>query len=117
MMKKHLIIALLLAAAFQMNAQQMLVGSYNIRYKNANDSLNGEVWQKRCQVICDQLNFMAPDIFGTQEVLYTQLCDMKAALDGYDYIGIGRDDGLRGGEHEAIFYKKDKIQLLDQGDF
>ncbi len=116
-MKKHLIIALLLAAAFQMNAQQMLVGSYNIRYKNANDSLNGEVWQKRCQVICDQLNFMAPDIFGTQEVLYTQLCDMKAALDGYDYIGIGRDDGLRGGEHEAIFYKKDKIQLLDQGDF
>ncbi|MBR1514800.1 MAG: endonuclease/exonuclease/phosphatase family protein [Bacteroidales bacterium] len=103
--------------AFQLNAQEMLVGSYNIRYKNANDSLQGEVWQKRCQVICDQVNFMSPDIFGAQEVLYEQLGDMLKALDGYDYIGIGRDDGKHGGEHEAIFYKKDRLTLLDNGDF
>jgi len=115
-MKKLLLFALIVAS-LQLSAQQMLVGSYNIRYKNANDSINGEVWIKRCQVICDQLNFMAPDIFGTQEVLYGQLQDMKKALDGYDYIGIGRDDGKRGGEHEAIFYKKNKFQLLDHGDF
>jgi endonuclease/exonuclease/phosphatase family metal-dependent hydrolase len=94
-----------------------MVGSYNIRYKNWNDSVQGNVWNKRCQVICDQLNFMAPDVFGAQEVLYGQLQDMKEALDGYDYIGIGRDDGERAGEHEAIFYKTDKIKLLDHGDF
>lgn len=115
-MKKLLLLALIVVSV-QLSAQQMLVGSYNIRYKNANDSINGEVWTKRCQVICDQVNFMAPDIFGTQEVLYPQLQDMKKAMDGYDYIGIGRDDGERGGEHEAIFYKKDKLQLLDHGDF
>ena len=116
-MKKFFIIALLFVAIFQLNAQEMLVGSYNIRYKNWNDSVQGHVWAKRCQVICDQVNFMAPDIFGTQEVLYGQLQDMKHALDGYDYIGIGRDDGKQGGEHEAIFYKKDKIKLIDHGDF
>ena len=99
------------------SAQEMLVGSYNIRYKNWNDSVQGNMWPKRCQVICDQINFMAPVIFGTQEVLYSQLLDMQKALDGYDYIGIGRDDGKHGGEHEAIFYKKDKLQLLDHGDF
>ena len=115
-MKKLLIFALLVVS-FHLSAQQMLVGSYNIRYKNANDSINGEIWSKRCQVICDQVNFMAPDIFGTQEVLWPQLQDMKKALNGYDYIGIGRDDGKRGGEHEAIFYKKGKLQLLDHGDF
>ena len=115
-MKKLLFFALIVAS-LHLSAQQMLVGSYNIRYKNANDSINGEVWTKRCQVICDQVNFMAPEIFGTQEVLYVQLQDMKKALDGYDYIGIGRDDGLHGGEHEAIFYKTDKLQLLDHGDF
>ena len=115
-MKKLLLLALIVVSV-QLSAQQMLVGSYNIRYKNANDSINGEVWTKRCQVICDQLNFMSPDIFGTQEVLWEQLQDMKKALDGYDYIGIGRDDGERGGEHEAIFYKKDKLQLLNHGDF
>ena len=115
-MKKLFLFALLLGT-MPLFAQDLLVGSYNIRYKNANDSINGEVWTKRCQVICDQLNFMSPDIFGTQEVLYVQLCDMQKALDGYDYIGVGRDDGERGGEHEAIFYKKGKLELLDHGDF
>lgn len=115
-MKRLLLFALLLLS-FQLSAQQLMVGSYNIRYKNWNDSVQGNVWNKRCQVICDQLNFMAPDVFGAQEVLYGQLQDMKAALDGYDYIGIGRDDGERAGEHEAIFYKTDKIKLLDHGDF
>ena len=116
-MKKLLLFAFIIVASLQLSAQQMLVGSYNIRYKNWNDSVQGEHWQKRCQVICDQVNFMSPDIFGTQEVLWEQLQDMKKALDGYDYIGIGRDDGERGGEHEAIFYKKDKLQLLNHGDF
>lgn len=116
-MKKHILFVLLFVASLPLAAQEMLVGSYNIRYKNWNDSVQGNVWDKRCQVICDQVNFMAPDIFGTQEVLYVQLQDMKHALDGYDYIGIGRDDGKRAGEHEAIFYKKEKIRLLDHGDF
>ena len=116
-MKRILLFSLVLLAVLKVSAQDMLVGSYNIRYKNWNDSVQGEQWPKRCQVICDQVNFMSPDIFGTQEVLYVQLQDMLNALDGYDYIGIGRDDGQRGGEHEAIFYKKDKLQLLDHGDF
>ena len=114
---KKLFLFALIVASLHLSAQEMLVSSYNIRYKNANDSINGEVWTKRCQVICDQLNFMSPDIFGTQEVLYGQLQDMKQVLDGYDYIGIGRDDGARAGEHEAIFYKTDRLQLLDHGDF
>ena len=116
-MKKLLLFALTIMATLQLTAQDMLVGTYNIRYKAWNDSVQGEIWQKRCQVICDQVNFMAPDIFGTQEVLWTQLEDMMQALDGYGFIGVGRDDGLRGGEHEAIFYKKKKLRLLDHGDF
>ena len=115
-MKKLFLFAILLAT-LQLSAQEMLVGTYNIRNKNAHDSINGEVWSKRCQVICDQVNFMAPDIFGTQEVLYSQLCDFKKGFDDYDYIGVGRDDGKRGGEHEAIFYKTNKLELLDHGDF
>ena len=96
---------------------QMLVGSYNIRLKVSSDSINGNVWQKRCQVICDQLNFMSPDIFGTQEVLHVQLLDMLNGLNGYDYIGVARDDGATAGEYAAIFYKKDRLRLLDQGNF
>ncbi len=115
---KRIVFSLLLIAlvSFSLSAQ-LLVGSYNIRYKNGGDSVNGNVWEKRCQVICDQVNFMAPDIFGTQEVLHGQLIDMQARLDGYDYIGVGRDDGKTQGEYEAIFYKRACLRLLDQGHF
>lgn len=116
-MKKLLFLTLFIILMLAVPAQEMLVGSYNIRYKNWNDSVNGNVWAKRCQVICDQVNFMNPLIFGTQEVLYNQLQDLQQGLDGYDYIGIGRDDGERGGEYEAIFYKKDLLTLLDSGNF
>jgi len=105
-----------IVAVMSMSAQ-MLVGSYNIRYKNDGDSIKGNIWEKRCQVICDQVNFMSPDILGTQEVLHRQLQDMMARLDGYDYIGVGRDDGKTAGEYAAIFYKRDRLRLLDQGNF
>lgn len=117
-MKKKMLLSLLFTAfaVVQLSAQ-MLVGSYNIRLKVSSDSIAGNVWQKRCQVICDQVNFMSPDIFGAQEVLHVQLLDMLAGLDGYDYIGVGRDDGKTGGEYAAIFYKTDRLRLLDQGNF
>ena len=117
-MKKKLLLSLLFAAfAVSQLSAQMLVGSYNIRLKVSSDSVKGNVWGKRCQVICDQLNFMSPDIFGTQEVLHVQLLDMLDRLDGYDYIGVGRDDGNTGGEYAAIFYKTDRLRLLDYGNF
>ncbi len=96
---------------------QLLAGSYNIRLKLSDDSVRGDVWTKRCQVLCDQVNFMSPDIFGIQEVLHVQLQDMLAGLDGYAYIGVARDDGKSSGEYAAIFYKPDRLRLLDQGNF
>ena len=36
---------------------------------------------------------------------------------GYEYIGLGRDDGKDKGEHSAIFYRPDTFELLDHGDF
>ena len=100
-----------------MSGQEMLVGSYNIRNKNDGDSLRGNLWSKRCQVICDQVRFMAPAVLGTQEVLHTQLNDMLQRLDGYGYIGVGRDDGKEGGEYAAILYDRNRLQLLDEGNF
>ena len=116
-MKKLYLTILIAVVGVASLSAQMLVGSYNIRYKNGGDSIAGNVWAKRCQVICDQVNFMSPDVFGAQEVLYGQLLDMLSGLDGYDYIGVGRDDGNKGGEYACIFYKTDRVRLLDQGNF
>lgn len=116
-MKKFYLFVYFVCMAVSTLSAQMLVGSYNIRYKNNGDSASGNAWEKRCQVICDQVNFMSPDIFGAQEVLHVQLLDMLNRLDGYEYIGVGRDDGKTQGEYAAIFYKTDRLRLLDHGDF
>lgn len=42
---------------------------------------------------------------------------MLKLLDRYAYIGVGRDDGKEQGEYAAIFYNKERIELLENGDF
>lgn len=116
-MKHFITTVAVLFSVLTMGAQALFVGTYNIRYKNDGDSLNGNVWAKRCQVICDQINFEQPDVFGTQEAYIHQLHDMDSRLGGYTHIGIGRDDGKDAGEHSAIFYKADRFELLNKGDF
>jgi len=38
-------------------------------------------------------------------------------MPGYEYIGVGREDGKKQGEHSAIFYRTDKFKVLEHGDF
>lgn len=98
-------------------AQPLMVGTYNLRYKNSADSTRGNGWERRCPEICGQINFLQPDIFGTQEGLAEQLLNMQACLPDYDCIGSGRNDGRHGGEHCAVFYRKSEWKLLKSGDF
>ena len=116
-MKRILLVAILMVCAVVVSAQDLYVGTYNIRYKNKDDSIKGNVWTKRCQVMCDQINFESPDVLGMQEVLVEQLHDFQRLLDNYSYIGVGRDDGKEAGEYAAIFYKNDRVKLLDSGNF
>lgn len=116
-MRHYIITLAALLFSLSVTAQSLLVGSYNIRYKNDGDSIEGNVWSKRSQVICDQLNWEQPDIFGTQECFVHQLKDLERMLDGYAYIGVAREDGKEDGEHSAIFYKKDRFEKLNEGNF
>lgn len=95
----------------------MQVGSYNLRYENRGDSLRGDGWGQRCPVMANQIIYHDFEIFGTQEGQHRGLEELKAMLPGYDYIGIGRVDGVEKGEYSAIFYKTDLFELLDHGDF
>lgn len=93
------------------------VASYNLRNANGSDSAQGNGWGQRLPVIAQMAQFHEFDIFGTQEGFVHQLNDLKKALPHYDYIGVGRDDGKAAGEHSAIFYRTDKFEVLEKGNF
>jgi endonuclease/exonuclease/phosphatase family metal-dependent hydrolase len=96
-------------------AQQLTVGTYNLRYDNPKDT--GNLWIDRAPVVANLIRFHDFDILGTQEGYKNQLDDIKNALPQYSYYGVGRDDGKDNGEHSAIFYKKAEFNLLNKGDF
>jgi len=88
--------------------------TFNVRFDTPRDSLNA--WPNRKEMVKAMFRFHDFDIIGTQEGLHHQLTDM-CELPEYEYFGAGRDDGIHGGEHSAIIYKKDRFQLLDAGNF
>ena len=110
-----LLTLLLVIAAVAAHAQTLTVGTYNMRNDNEGDARKGNGWQRRCPVICEQIEWIDFDIFGAQEIKKNQLDDLLAALPEYDYVGVGRDDGIHGGEHEPIFYKRDRSTRATSG--
>jgi endonuclease/exonuclease/phosphatase family metal-dependent hydrolase len=117
MKKITLILTLLIATATLVKAQQLNIGTYNLRYSNKGDSTAGNGWGQRFPYAAQIIQFQDLDIFGTQEAKYHQLTELTDSLPGYTWIGAGRDDGQHGGEHSAIFYKKDKFKLIKTGNF
>ncbi|MBC6490364.1 endonuclease/exonuclease/phosphatase family protein [Flavihumibacter stibioxidans] len=110
-----LLVALFVSFTGASYAQEMIIGTYNIRFDNKRDS--GNLWVDRAPIVTALLRFHDFDIFGTQEALKNQLDDISNALPEYSRYGLGRDDGREKGEHAAIFYKKATFRLLDKGDF
>ena len=89
--------------------------TYNIRYDNPNDGKNK--WSKRKVFLTDQIAYNQPDVFGIQEGLQHQVQYLDSIFGGYNYIGIGRDDGKTKGEYSAIFYQKERLEVLNKGTF
>ena len=87
-----LLFAFLLASACALS-QDLTVASYNLRNDNESDRRAGNGWDKRCGKVCEIIDYNGFDIVGTQEVKHGMLLDMCAALPGYGYVGVGRDDG------------------------
>ena len=114
-MKKPIFFFLFLFVQISLYSQTMEIMTYNIKYANENDGENS--WSNRKDFITNQLKFYEPDAFGVQEAVKQQMDYFKDHLDGYDYVGVGRDDGKEGGEYSAIFYKKSRLKVLKHDTF
>ncbi len=59
-----------------------------------------------------------PDSFGVQEATPTWMKYLDEEIgDKYAYVGVGRSNGKNSGEYSAVFYLKDKYELVDSDTF
>ena len=103
------------ARADAVEAPPLRVMSFNLRYDTPNDSANA--WPNRKDWVASLVRFHGADVVGVQEALAHMLTDLDARLPGFARVGVGRADGRARGEFSAIFYRSDRLTLLDSGTF
>lgn len=93
----------------------IIVMTYNIRYDTDEDGEN--VWRNRRERVAATILGQCPDVVGVQEALPGQMRDLAERLRGYEWYGVGREDGKLEGEFAGVFYRADRLQHQDAGTF
>lgn len=96
-------------------SQELKVMSYNIRLSTDKDGTNA--WKYRCPATLEMIKDQNPDVFGVQEALPEQVSFLEEWVEGYDCVGVGRDDGKKKGEFMSIFWNKKTVKLMKWGTF
>lgn len=95
--------------------QKLRVISFNMLF-NLTDHRLAPVnrWKKRKNRVIEYIRWGKPDLIGSQELQKKQLEDLIYVLgDDYDFYGEVATGGIRSGEIPAIFYRKDRLELLE----
>ena len=92
----------------------MRIMSFNIRCTN----VGNDTWEDRIGIVTQSILDGNPDSVGVQEATPEWMATLNETLgEKYSYVGVGRDDGDNEGEYSAIFYLKDKYNVVDNGTF
>lgn len=88
--------------------------SFNIRYDKPDPG--NCAWEVRKNAVANLIYEYGADVVGTQEGKTNQLLDLEQLLPDYGRVGVDRT-GQGTDEHCAIFYNKDRLNCLANGDF
>jgi endonuclease/exonuclease/phosphatase family metal-dependent hydrolase len=95
-------------------AQDLRVMTFNVRLLTDGDGPNQ--WRYRRDLAAHVIRQQQPDVIGTQELFAEQGDDLVARLPDYAWFGSGRRGG-RGDEHMGVFYRRDRLRVVESGDF
>ncbi len=97
---------------------KLLVASYNTAAPWGS-LLKGTHTDRRAHLFAQQINDCLPDVLGVQELNTFWEAKFEELLPQYEHYGIkrGGDDKERTSEINAIYYLKDKFELLESDTF
>jgi endonuclease/exonuclease/phosphatase family metal-dependent hydrolase len=95
-------------------AEALRIMSFNVRYPSPQDGPN--VWEERKDLVVDTIRRYKPDLIGTQELFKFQGDFIAENLPEYAWFGISRR-GNTDDEHMGVFYRKNSLKLIEQGQF
>lgn len=107
-------LALLALSGDSRAAEPWRLATWNLRLNVASDG--PDAWPLRRAHVLALIRHHGWDVFGTQEGLPEQIADLET-LEGFERIGVGRDDGAQRGEHAAIFVRRARFEVLRSGTF
>jgi endonuclease/exonuclease/phosphatase family metal-dependent hydrolase len=90
------------------------VMSFNVRLPIDSDGPNR--WAARRDLFVETIRRADPDIIGTQELWKIQGDYVVERLPQFSWFGIDRRGG-RGDEHMGVFFRRDRIRVIDLGHF
>lgn len=98
----------------QKSEDALRVMSFNIRCTNVGSAS----WEDRIGIVSQTMLDSEADSIGVQEATPEWMATLKnTVFEKYAYVGVARDDGANEGEYSAIFYLKDKYDVIDSGTF
>ena len=109
-----LLLIALPALLSQAAAEPLRVMSFNVRLPLAQDGANA--WENRRELFIDTIAKAEPDIIATQELYKLQGDYILERLPAYAWFGTDRRGG-RADEHMGVFYRHDRLRLIDFGQF
>lgn len=100
---------------FEQKAEGSLrIMSFNIRCTN----VGTDSWEDRIGIVSQTMLESEADSIGVQEATPEWMATLKNTVsEKYAYVGVGRDDGDNEGEYSAVFYLKDKYDVVKSGTF
>ena len=96
---------------FCQSEDTMKVMSFNIRCQSGENEEDINYWGSRKYLVAELIDKYSPGIIGMQEAEKRQIDDLEVLLENYNWIGVGRDDGIDGGEFSPIFYDRSKFKV------
>jgi len=90
--------------------KSLKVMTFNIR--NMREDIGEHSWENRRKSCIAMINDVQPDVFGVQEALPEQMDYLDSTLVNYAWVGVGRDSVFSKREYAAVFYRKERFELV-----